>query len=260
MRCIFCKNNSSGSISREHIIPESLGNTVQILHAGIVCDTCNNYFSRKVEKPFLESSGIQELRSFRFIPSKKGRIPSLLGVTGEGNRVQVFPQKKGPVMAIVAVDPHLFEQLLQGKEASIIMPTGTLPTDKTVVSRFLAKMAIEMLAQRLIHNGRSLDHLIDEKEFDLIRDHARVGKPMKWDYHSRRIYAADETRIIGEKNVRVGKVTYEYDLLLTPQREWYFVIALFGVELSINLGGPHIDGYREWLNLNNGLSPLFSSR
>lgn len=258
MRCIFCKKDSSGSISCEHIIPESLGNTTQILPVGVVCDMCNNYFSRKVEKPFLESGGIQELRSFRFVPSKKGNIPSLVGFMGEGNPVRVFPQKRGPVKATIAVDSHLFEQLLRKENAFIVMPTGSLPTDQTVVSRFLAKMAIEVLAQRLIGSGRSLqDYLIDNEEFDEIRDHARIGKPKKWEYHSRRIYDAGETRIIDEDNI--GKVTYEYNLLFTPQNEWYFVIALYGVELSINVGGPHVDGYREWLDSNNGKSPLFSS-
>lgn len=70
MRCIFCKNDSGNSTSCEHIIPESLGNTTQILPPGVVCDKCNNYFSRKVEKPFLETQGIRDLRSFRFITSE----------------------------------------------------------------------------------------------------------------------------------------------------------------------------------------------
>jgi len=38
MRCIFCMNDSSDSRSKEHIIPESLGNEAHILPRGIVCD------------------------------------------------------------------------------------------------------------------------------------------------------------------------------------------------------------------------------
>ena len=52
MRCIFCKQDSSNSKNVEHIIPESLGSTKHILGKGIVCDKCNNYFSREVEKTF----------------------------------------------------------------------------------------------------------------------------------------------------------------------------------------------------------------
>jgi hypothetical protein len=51
MRCPFFKSDSTASRSIEHIIPESLGNMTQILPPGVVCDGCNNYFSRKVEGP-----------------------------------------------------------------------------------------------------------------------------------------------------------------------------------------------------------------
>lgn len=54
MNCIFCKEESSNSRSIEHIIPESLGNKDHVLPPGIVCDKCNNYFARKIEKKILE--------------------------------------------------------------------------------------------------------------------------------------------------------------------------------------------------------------
>ena len=53
MICLFCKENSTNSISVEHIIPESLGNKEHILPKGIVCDKCNQYFAIKLEKPLL---------------------------------------------------------------------------------------------------------------------------------------------------------------------------------------------------------------
>src|SRR6267154_1084155 len=53
VRCIFCKQNSALSRSVEHIVPESLGNTQHILPIGVVCDACNNYLAREVEKPLL---------------------------------------------------------------------------------------------------------------------------------------------------------------------------------------------------------------
>ena len=80
MRCLFCKQNSSDSKSVEHIIPESLGNTASILPKGIVCDKCNNYFSRKIEQPFLESIDIKTLRFRQAIPNKRGRVPSVNGI------------------------------------------------------------------------------------------------------------------------------------------------------------------------------------
>jgi len=75
VRCIFCKADSGGSTSVEHIIPESLGNEAHTLPPGVVCDRCNNYFGLKIEKPLLDSGTFRFLRGAMRIPSKKGRVP-----------------------------------------------------------------------------------------------------------------------------------------------------------------------------------------
>lgn len=79
MNCIFCKNPTD-QISKtiEHIIPESLGNVDSILPIGIVCDSCNNYFARKIEKEILGSPIFQLIRFEKSIPNKKGKIPKFL--------------------------------------------------------------------------------------------------------------------------------------------------------------------------------------
>jgi hypothetical protein len=87
MRCIFCKHNSDNSTSIEHIIPESLGNTEHILPQGIVCDSCNNYFAGKIEKPLLETDYFLYARFEQFIPSKKGRIPLIKGLHPQSRSV-----------------------------------------------------------------------------------------------------------------------------------------------------------------------------
>src|SRR6476620_6715883 len=71
MRCIFCKADSKLSRSVEHVIPESLGNSTLVLPKGVVCDPCNNYFSREVEKPFLEAPAIRIMRFHQALESKK---------------------------------------------------------------------------------------------------------------------------------------------------------------------------------------------
>ncbi|NQT57160.1 MAG: hypothetical protein HQ551_13135, partial [Desulfobacteraceae bacterium] len=75
MKCIFCKQDSNDCVSVEHILPESLGNIEVILAPGVVCDKCNNYFSREIEKPLLSSGIFRLLRNDKQIPSKKGKIP-----------------------------------------------------------------------------------------------------------------------------------------------------------------------------------------
>jgi len=75
MRCIFCKQDSSTSQSVEHIVPESLGNVAHTLPVGVVCDGCNQYFARKVERPLLESPMFRFLRADMAVPNKRNRLP-----------------------------------------------------------------------------------------------------------------------------------------------------------------------------------------
>jgi hypothetical protein len=35
------------------------------------------------------------------------------------------------------------------------------------------------------------------------------------------------------------------------------VLAIFGLELTINLGGPDVEGYERWLVENENASPLY---
>ena len=73
-KCIFCHKDVSISKSVEHIIPESLGNKSHVLPKGYVCDECNNYFARKVEKELLAMPYFISMRSRNNILSKKGTV------------------------------------------------------------------------------------------------------------------------------------------------------------------------------------------
>lgn len=84
MRCIFCKQDSSTSRSVEHIVPESLGNVEYVLPIGAVCDGCNQYFSRKVERQVLETPMFRLMRARMTVPNKRGRIPAWLPDDGYG--------------------------------------------------------------------------------------------------------------------------------------------------------------------------------
>lgn len=78
MRCIFCKTDSSKSRGGEHIIPESLGNIDHTLPVGVVCDSCNNYFSHKIEKPLLDSDYFRHARFMHRVSNKEGRVPTVI--------------------------------------------------------------------------------------------------------------------------------------------------------------------------------------
>lgn len=254
MRCIFCRLPSDQSRSIEHIIPESLGNTSHVLPRGVVCDSCNNYFAHQVEKPFLELPAIEVLRFDQAIESKKGRLPLVTGIIPPDLSVRVTRKLKLNT-TLVDVPLAARNRVASMKEGKLYLPRSLpLPIGPTV-SRFLAKVGVEAMAQRFLSYPGGLDDVCDEGQLDAARDHARRGKILNWPVYTRRIYDADGTTF-GPDGSRVH-VVHEYDLLATPANEIYFVLALFGQEFTINMGGPDIEGYVEWLKANNYGSPLY---
>lgn len=150
----------------------------------------------------------------------------------------------------------------------MIVPAYTddlFPPQDTITSRFIGKVALEALAHKLSSFNDSLDQLIDDKQFDPIRNHVRRGAPRTWPCHIRRIYSHHKTwvdsdgetyQMIHESDFLMPGVT-EFDLLGSVQAELYFIVALWGMEFAINLGGPYIEGYQAWLQEHNNVSPLY---
>ncbi len=254
MRCIFCKKDSSNSRSVEHIIPESLGNTTNILPKGVVCDACNNYFARKVEKPFLEAPALMSLRFHQAIPNKRRIVPPISGMLLPEFTVTAYRYIDSPFVGMIDVPLNAVEHIFQNDGGQLILPSGGQPPSDKIISRFLAKAALELMAKRLLDTSGGIDYIVDHPELDPIRDHARRGNIPDWPHHSRRIYDMNETWI-DEFGSEVQMV-HESDILQTAWGEYFFVLAIFGLELVINYGGSEIEGYRRWLLENNGDSPL----
>lgn len=257
-RCIFCKADTTLSKSVEHIVPESLWNTKQVLPRGVVCDACNNYFAREVEKPFLDSAAVTRLRFNEGIPNKRGRIPTSSATLLPGFAVTAHRHVEGPYKLTLDVPPEAFTHILTNPSGTLLLPISGEPPEDRVVSRFLAKMAIEVMGLRLLPHSGGLDYLADEPQLDPIRNFARRGQPSVWPHHSRRIYQPN--RAITDPDGKTYQTVHEFDFLVTPNNEWYFVFALFGLELAINMGGPDIDGYVAWLQVNNEASPLYHGK
>jgi len=258
MRCLFCKNPSDSSKSVEHILPESLGNTTLVLPNGIVCDGCNNYFSRKIEAPFLNAPAVRALRAWQSIPTKRGRLVGMPGVLMKDFPVTAYLRRHG-MSSIDTGTSDVFDKVVKrakrGDPVSLLLATNTEPPNDHAISRFLAKVALEAMALRCVGNNVALESLVDDPQLAPVRDHARRGDPrVRWPYSARRIYDMDKgwTDLDG-----INQRIHEHYLLLTEHSELYFVVAIFGLELVLNVGGPEIDGYQQWLREHNQASPLY---
>lgn len=270
MRCLFCKQNSSNAKSVEHIVPESLGNNSQILKRGRICDKCNNYIARKIEKPFLEQYSIRLLRFEEGIPNKKGMTPEINGIIG--NEL-VAVQKKvvdDNIISFIDMGPDQIKRLLKCNNLqTLILPAFNetdLPPNNSITSRFIAKIALESLSERM-DDESCADYLIDNPQFDAIRNHVRYGLVDYWPCSIRRIYSAKKFWNIDKE--KAEQIVFESDFLLPNinesddfqseviQSELYFIMIIWGIEYAINLGGPEIEGYENWLIEHGGLSPLY---
>ena len=256
-RCIFCKKDSSSSRSVEHIIPESLGNTTLMLQSGVVCDKCNNYFSRKIEAAFLNSPQLRNLRFDQHITNKRGRIPHITGQLKHGGKVEIHKITDSPFAAHIFLGNNSIKDMHRSEDGELLIPIETTPPDSSTTSRFLAKMGLEALALRFIESPYpgGQEYIVDEAQFDLIRDHARIGKNTNWPVSVRKIYEIERT--FSEGSSSVLQTIHEHNFLKTKYDEIYFVVIIFDVEFAINIGGPEIEGYNIWLTENDNSSPLY---
>jgi hypothetical protein len=265
MRCIFCKNPSSNSKSIEHIVPESLGNMEHILPPGIVCDKCNNYFSREIEGPVLSQSYFRDARHRMSIPNKRKRIPPIKGhIWQSGTEIEISKERDGSnsICAVKENEESAFIGLLaSGGEFTGVFPFRPEPIKDSDqrLSRFVGKMAIETLAKKCLEINMDLDsHVIDRKELEPLKKLVRYGGLKEpWPISIRRIYPED---FLFSEDGRCFEMLHEFDFLITETKEWYFVFANFGIEYVINLGGPYLDGSERWLKNNGNKSPLYRDK
>jgi len=264
MRCIFCKEDSANSKSVEHIVPESLGGTNHTLPVGIVCDKCNNYFSHEIEKPFLEEPYIKQLRFEQEIESKKGRIPPITGLLNNQFPVNLGKDVRSNFTGYIDIDdPLALNSILSNNNGTIVYPmlndNNFLKSD-VIVTRFIGKIAIEALAERIINSKYpDVSLFINDSQYDFLRNHVRRGIPKNWQCAVRRIYDTNKLWVEVKTNENY-QILNEYDFLITEESELYFILALFGMEYVINMGEPYIDGYKQWLRNNNGRSYLYDEK
>jgi hypothetical protein len=265
MRCIFCKSDSTKSRSIEHIIPESLGNTEHVLPRGAVCDTCNNYFARKVERPLLETPWFRHARSRQWVPNKRGLTPPMTGFV-PGARMPAWVWLDGPNLTLEGRNEReqhaLTDAILTGRATSVYIPIIEA-IDQRLMSRFLAKVALEVLTHRVIHVDGWNDEIVDKEALDPLRHFARVGdRPEKWPFSRRRIYGEDDLQM---EDGAGYQVLHEFTVVCEPLPEpghlnlYAIVVCIFGEEFAINMGEPEIAGYERWLTARDGKSPLYIS-
>lgn len=98
------------------------------------------------------------------------------------------------------------------------------------------------------------EEMLSQEAMEPLRRYVRIGDQNEtWRYNRRRLYAPDQ--IFGLDGTGY-EILHEYDFLYTKDCELIFVLALFGEEFAINMGGSETERYQEYLQENEGLSLL----
>lgn len=160
--CLVCRCSDGGFRSREHALPESLGNTEIILPPGVVCDRCNNKQLAVLDQVLCEFMPIKMRRTMLGVRSKAGSVPT---TRLDGGTIE----HSGPGSLRFEGDgdePMLRETFRHGDTVglSLEMRGGNRMTPRygAQLSRALLKAALEIA---------SLDHgaLMFEARFDHVR-------------------------------------------------------------------------------------------
>lgn len=239
-----------------------MGSKIKVLPAGIVCDTCNNYFAIKVENPILSHDAFRNIRGYYQVPNKKGKMPTVKGIIAGTDIAIALNLNKDNTLNIQPEnekDRQQFKELYEDRIVSSTFTPLLFPIDinppKKAMSRFLAKMALEALAYRFVKEEKWLQYIADNNHFDPIRNFARYGIGEEWPYYQRRIFP-EETQMKHPETKKWVQVGFGHDIMLTSRKETYFHFFYYGMEFTINLGGRSVAGYKEWLQFHQNISPL----
>jgi hypothetical protein len=183
-QCLFCRTQGNFK-TREHIVPESLGNDKDILE-GVICSRCQNYFGKEIEKAALEKTPIAIWRTYLGIQTKKKRLPKVNPDPPRGGAIPAlhpesdtgvrFSAHEDGRTSIDVYDP-LFKKR-RFRQDKIEYRMVATRWHLSILGRFLGKMGLEYVALA------DLNYALSD-QFDDIRSFVRYGSrkslwPIYW--------------------------------------------------------------------------------
>jgi hypothetical protein len=175
-QCLFCAG-SGPFTTTEHIIPESLGNDDLTLE-GEVCDGCQRYIGKEIEKYVLEKTPIGVWRTMLGIRSKKGELPRVdlslreqrKGILPEWSpyhdQAVAFTAHEDRSTSVDIDDPSVVQTILNGEKANFQFVLS--PRHLIQMGRFFGKIALELLCTKDPTAARSA-------RYDELRSYVRKG-------------------------------------------------------------------------------------
>lgn len=216
--CLFCK--SEGSFSKpEHIIPEALGNDDLVL-INEVCNRCNWYFGKEVEKFVLEKSPLAFWRTYLGIRRKRGKFPPPADLSQPKKQTGILPSlhnahdnsivftyHEDNSVSVDIDDEQIVREILDGTRNKFQFVFT--PLVLSMMGRFFCKVGLELICFANSEQARS-------EIFDQSRKFARYGdfKGLWPIFHAQSSNLQDlKTQHVDSTGVLEDVFCYEYRLL-----------------------------------------------
>jgi hypothetical protein len=180
-RCVWCRNSAlegATFLGESHIVPQCVGNKSQILHAGIVCDECNDSFSHEVEHELIHDPIFSNIVACLQIRDPKlsfiyERLPG-----GGIDRTARFNVEIQPSILTVDIEYEIKGQPSKQKEVRHFRESKTYKyRDFSFLSRAVYKIAFETLCWEVFVRGEHREIDVFSSAYDYVRDWSRNGKP-----------------------------------------------------------------------------------
>ena len=183
-KCILC-NDGSSFISKEHIVPHSLGNDILVLAKGWVCDNCNNICSDFENRVLFKSIlGIERCR--QGVVTKKNRPASAVTENISWFSEPTYSPNVLSAEADWASIPIMWnENFSEGKIALLLHDETCLD-----ITRLLLKIGVEILEPVVQSSALGL-------QFDLqmAKQHILDMDKKRWPYFVLRSNAAEKNLV-----------------------------------------------------------------
>lgn len=229
--CLFCRGGGPFT-TVEHIIPESLGNDTDVLR-NVVCDQCQNYLGRAVEKPAFDSTPFGFWRTVLGTKTKAGALPNFDSrppTSGAFRAEHPFTDN----FHIVANDDTSTTLKVTRSAISLASENPQLkivlsPWHIFTMGRFLAKIGLEYLAL-------SKPDIAMSASLDQIRNYVRRGS-VGWLWP---IYVGSSgefsdlraTTALGDDELEIETECYRYSLGEHVDGGYVFAFGI-GIELYV---------------------------
>jgi len=185
-RCIWCLQESPNATfnSVSHVPPQCFGNKEWILPVGIVCDSCNNFFGRRIEPIFLNHNPTFKVIAF-LLQLKNPRTNRLIQpclfewkYSAPGVKASFDTTMNVSDRTITLSVEHTIHDVHGISNRSNKQETYSINGRVIAfISRAVHKIAFEALAYTILVKRTAQNMDIFDSRFDLVRKWARFGEP-----------------------------------------------------------------------------------